>query len=465
MTRPSMPWAPLHLPLQQRRQCLQAGAMLLAQMMPPLLPGLAAQPTAAPTARLRWGLERDTRRLEVGDAIDLRLEVWVSTWFQAAVDFPTTLSADGALVEVVGGSPESRFEQQGGQRWTGLIRRYRLLPLQPGDVSVTLPASLTVLPGGGDGRPLQLLPPAPLRLAVRLPAGAEDIQPFVAARQLTLQQRWWPDVATAAAPLQVGDLVQREVVLVTDSSSPLMPAFDFGAPDGVVVRTQAATSQETRSNAAATATLTRRQAATYTLQQPGQLALPPVELVWWDLTQRRRRVTRLDGLSLTVRPAVQREDPFAQAPSIPTSEAATSQATMPPSWWWALGAAVGMGTALHAVRRWRLQTAVTPTSPSATVPARRLWSDLRRACLGHDAAAAMHAFDAVWHALPPDTRETWLVDSGLAEARADLVRHRFGPAQTGAGRWRGDALWLAVRRLRSEAEATQPGLALPPLHP
>lgn len=93
--------------------------------------------------------------------------------------------------------------------------------------------------------------------------------------------------------------MRREIVLVTDSTSPLLPAPDFGAPAGVQVRVQAAEVQEQRRNAAATPTLTRRHEAVYTLQQAGAAALPPVEIVWWDLQQRRRRVTRLDGRALT----------------------------------------------------------------------------------------------------------------------------------------------------------------------
>lgn len=451
------------LPPPRRRLCLQWGAGLL---LAPIWPRLAAQPAVAPAARLRLSLERDARRLEVGEAIVVRLEVWVSTWFQAPVEFPTTLAAEGALVEVVGGSPDSRFEEQGGRRWTGLIRRYRVLPVQPGALSVALAAPLQVQPGGGNGRPRSLQPPAPLRLNVRLPAGAEDIQPFVAARRLDLRQLWWPETAAGTAPLQVGDLVRREIVLVTDSTSPLLPAPDFGAPAGVQVRVQAAEVQEQRRNAAATLTLTRRHEAVYTLQQAGAAALPPVEIVWWDLQQRRRRVTRLDGRALTVAPAVQRSDPFAVAVTPAAADAGAAPAphgsTAGRSAIAALLATGALGLAALLVRRRAARGTdahAAPRSPSA----RAAWWQLRRACHRGDAGAAAAALQALWATLTPGEQQQWLRDAAFVQARDAMARHRFGPA--GSAAWRGDALWRAARGLRRTLDPAARPATLPTLHP
>jgi hypothetical protein len=465
MTRP--PNAP---PPPRRRLCLQWGAGLL---LAPLWPGLSAQPAAAPAARLRLSLERDEGRLEVGQAIVVRLEAWVSTWFLAPVDFPATLAAEGALVEAVGGSPDSRFEDFDGRRWTGLIRRYRILPLQPGEISVALAAPLQVMPGGGTGRPQPLSPPAPLRLSVRLPAGAEDIQPFVAARRLELRQRWWPEAGTGAAPLQVGDLVRREIVLVTDSTSPLLPAPDFGTPPGVDARVQAAEVQEQRADAAASPTLTRRHEATYTLQHAGRVALPAVELVWWDLTQRKRRVTRLDGLQLEVRPAANQPDPFAAAaPELPPAQQ-EGGATWRRSGLMlaALGVAGALGLGVVAMTRHRSRTRASDTSRRPSRPRILLarWR-LMRACLRDDAPAADAALRQAWAALPAGTQQRWLQDREFAQASAALARHRFGPSdpstrsRSSADGWDGAGLWRACRRLRrSERASTR--AALPTLHP
>jgi hypothetical protein len=459
MTPPPTP--PLTPPALPRRRCLQwASGLLLA----PLWPGLAAQPAAAPAARLRFSLERDARRLEVGQALIVRLEVWVSTWFQAPVEFPATLTAEGALVEVVGGSPDSRFEDFGGRRWTGLIRRYRLLPVQPGELSVNLAAPLLVQPGGGNGRPQPLGPPAPLRLSVRLPAGAEDIQPFVAAHRLELRQRWWPEATAANTPLQVGDLVRREIVLVTDSTSPLLPATDFGAPPGVAVRVQAAEVQEQRTNAAATPTLTRRHESVYTLHQAGAAELPAVEIVWWDLQQRRRRVTRLEGRDVVVAPAAQRSDPFAVAVTPAAADAGAARGTAGGGTGRvAIAALLATGAlglaALLARRRAGRGAGAAPDAPSP----RTAWSQLRHACQRSDARAATVALQALWSTLTPGEQSLWLRDAAFVQARDALARHRFGPG--GADAWQGEALWNAARGLRRKFNPAARPVALPTLHP
>ncbi|MCZ8110050.1 MAG: hypothetical protein O9321_04130 [Rubrivivax sp.] len=452
-----------------RRRALPLGAALalLGAWVPSAMAQDAAR--AAPAARLRLALDRGGGRLEVGEALVVRLEVWVSSWFQAPVEFPATLAAEGALVEAVGGSPDSRFEDFGGRRWTGLVRRYRVLPAQPGELAIALPDALSVQPGGST-RPLKLAPPAPLKLAVRLPAGAEDIQPFVAARRLELRQRWWPDEpdAAAAPPLQVGDLLRRELVLVTDSNSPLLPAPDFGAPPGVIVRVQAAQSDERRANAAATPTLTRRVEAVYTLQQPGRVELPPIELVWWDLARRQRRVARVPGRLLEVQPATVRADPFAVAAPGPASAPAAAARITPGR---GAAAALLVGGVLAATAlRLRARSQARQAASAGTRPQPRpaqAWRRLWLACLRSDAPVADAALQQALALLDPAERRRWLDDAGFKEALAELARRRFGPGTAPAmqGRWHGQALWRAASRLRRASRRAAAAASLPALHP
>lgn len=450
-----------HTPLRlQRRRLL---TLLAAGLSPWALPALPARAQDAPAARLRWRLEGRSQGLEVGEVLMLSLEVWVSSWFQAPVEFPATLAAEGALVELVGGSPDSRFEELGGQRWTGLIRRYRLLPVQPGEVRVSLGEPLLVHPGGG--QPRRLPPPAPLRLQVRVPAGAEDIQPFVAARRLELRQRWWPEDATAQ-DLQVGDLLRREIVLLTDSSSPLLPTPDFGPATGTRLHVQAASVQEQRAHAAANALLTLRHEGVYTLEQAGRIELPAVELVWWDLQARRRRVSRLEGRVLAVRAAQERADPFALPSAEPASVPEPSAGAKPlmPT----LGLAALLAAAAAAALAWRRHRHGQDPAPIQGVPEpSRLWRRLRRACRLGLADEAETSLAAWLQGLPPAEAALWRQDAALAQALEQLERHRFAARPAETGPWRGQALWLALSDLRraGERRARAAQAALPTLHP
>ncbi len=428
-----------------------------------LLPAARAQ--AAPAARLRWRLDGAAQRLEVGEVLMLSLEVWVSTWFQAPVEFPSTLAAEGALVELVGGSPDSRFEEQGGQRWTGLIRRYRLLPVQPGQIRVSLSEPLLVHPGGG--KPMRLQPPAALNLQVSVPAGAQDIQPFVAARRLSLRQRWWPE-AESETGLQVGELLRREIVLETDSSSPLLPAPEFGPAPGTRWHVLAPQRQEQRLHAAATAQLSLRYEAVYTLEQAGRVELPAVELVWWDVQARRRRVSRLEGRVLEVRPAQPSQDPFA-LPAAAPAEAAPERPGLG-ALWPSLGwPAAVLATASGAAWAWRRYSGgrdAGAASAQPSDPARR-WRRLRRACRQHRAEAAEALLAAWLQGLPRDEAAHWHQDAALSQAVQQLQRLRFGQSQGSQAPWRGDDLWQALQGLHAAAtqRAKLAQADLPALHP
>ncbi|MFZ4479473.1 MAG: hypothetical protein ACOYNZ_06220 [Rhodoferax sp.] len=424
-----------------------------------------AAPTVAtpPAARLRWGLAASPGTLDIGVPIELRLEVWVSTWFQAPVEFPATLSADGALVEQIAGSPDSRFEEFEGRRWTGLIRRYRVLPLQPGDIRISLPDAMVVQAGGADGLKLTPHPPAPLRLTVRLPVGAEDIQPFVAANRLSLRQRWLPE-ASPSASWQVGDLIQREVELNTDSSSPLLPQPDFGEPVGTRVRVGAPGQQEQRANAAATPVLTRQHRASYELTQAGAVTLPALEFVWWDLQQRRRRVTRLEGLTLLVQPATERPDPFAEPLMRAENSSSTPERGTLPVWVAATGVLVLGSMWLMRRRGGRFVVPLLQALGRRYAKARD-WQMMRQACSRHDAQAAARALSSILLTLNAQEQLRWRSDTAFQTAVTNLAQWRFGPASlAGKTGWRGDALWAAVSALRrhdrrKHGQAELPGLS------
>lgn len=466
MTRPAS--KPFSAPASvARRKAVGKGALSALWVLGATPLSAVASSDPRPGARLRWRLERAARNLEVGDAIIVRLEVWVSTWFQAPVEFPTTLKVEGALVEAIGGSPDSTFEEWGGRRWTGLIRRYRVLPLQPGAVSVGLPGHLMVVPGGGGAKALRLAPPKPLAFEVRVPKGAEDIQPFVAARQLSWQQRWWPETGERAR-FQVGDLVRREVVLITDSTSPLLPAPDFGHPSGVGVRVQAAQSSQQRAHAAATPTLTRRHEVTYELREATEVVLPALELVWWDIRQRRRRVSRLGEWRITVEPAADHIDPFAPPAASEPMPSPASPAQPDRSWLKPVGWG-GLGLTLTGLA-WRLRPARGKVSPLASwrESAAWCWARLQWACWRNDAEQAQARVWRLREALGPQAWQRLSDDRDWAVALENLWRHLHGPqVTTQAAAWQGADLARAARAQRARlSQATQNEAAgLPTLHP
>ena len=474
-----------------RRRTLRLAAAGLAPLG--LLAGLQrvclAQADAAnaePKLRVRWGVDGSSddnpasasHPLQLSDTLIVRLEVWVSTWFLAPIDFPATLVSTTALSEAIDGSPESAFEEHAGQRWTGLIRRYRVQPLQPGELLLELASALEILPGRGEGQTQHVRPPAALRLQVQVPAGAEDLQPFVAARRLELHQQWQPELQPEAR-WQVGDAIRRDLELITDSRSPLLPTPDFGRPAGVELRIHDGIRKQQDPTQSA---LQRFQyGATHVLHDAGTVELPAIELAWWDLEQQRVRISRLPGITLEVAAAAARPDPFlsaappsalptlgADSPS-PSSPFSSTASARPASW--ALAALLGLVLARWGWHRRKpaMQALQQRLQKTGVDEVRARWQ-LRRACLRDDPVAAQGALSVWLERLPGARREAIHADPACAVAMRALARQRHGPATPGsADGWTGRALWQAVRKAlptraqsaRKRAHNTQ----LPTLNP
>lgn len=476
-----------------RRRTLRLAAAGLAPLG--LLAGLQrvclAQADAAnaePKLRVRWGVDGSSsddnpasasHPLQLSDTLIVRLEVWVSTWFLAPIDFPATLASTTALSEAVEGSPESAFEEHAGQRWTGLIRRYRVQPLQPGALLLELASALEILPGRGEGQTQHVRPPAALRLQVQVPAGAEDLQPFVAARRLELQQQWQPELQPEAR-WQVGDAIRRDLALITDSRSPLLPTPDFGRPAGVELRIHDGIRKQ-QQEPTQSALQRFQYGATHVLHDAGTVELPAIELAWWDLEQQRVRISRLPGITLEVAAAAARPDPFlsaappsalptlgADSPS-PSSPFSSTASARPASW--ALAALLGLVLARWGWhRRKPAMQALQQRLQHTTVD--EVWArwQLRRACLRDDPVAAQAALSVWLGQLPAARQEAIHADPACAVAMRALARQRHGPATPGsADGWTGRALWQAVRKAlptraqsaRKRAHNTQ----LPTLNP
>lgn len=452
-----------------RRQLLRMTALLAAAAA---VPGRSfASDRAAPEARLRWAVDtagrNDDAAFELGEPIIIRLEVWVSTWFQAPVDFPATLATESAIVEEIGGSPEAAFDDIDGRRWTGLIRRYRVHPLHPGELVLAPPAALEILPGRGDGRPLRASPPAPLRLAVRVPKGAEGLKPFVAARALALQQQWEP-APDPDQGWQVGDMLLRRITLITDAPSPLPPTVPaLASVEGTELQRHSTPARTAEADSARTV---QEHVATYVLKAPGELHLPAVELAWWDLDQRKVRISQLPGRTVKVSAASMPADPFAEPGSgleadVPddSHRAFTAQA-----WRWI---PAGTLTLALAPLAWRHRSAL---AAAIRRPLQRLHASettarwrLRRACLQSRPAQAAAALRVWLQTLDPASRRRIRADTACAEAMEALVRHLHGPqAPQRTAHWNGPALWHAVQRARAALPKTQDlDAALPELNP
>ena len=214
-----------------------------------------------------------------GQPLLLRVTVLVPTWLPKPVIFPT-LEAPDLLVQLPEGAtgPVSRTIE--GETWSGVSRRYRVTPMVPGQVQI--PAQPLIVTWAEPGKPDPLQKTVtldPIVIEGRVPEGAEDLSPFIAAQNLTLTQQ----ITDAQMPLKAGESITVTVTAEIDGTSamflpPLLPVIDL---DGIAAYPAEPTlvDKEDRGKLSGT----RTESITLVAQSGGGGAFPAIELAWFNL--------------------------------------------------------------------------------------------------------------------------------------------------------------------------------------
>ena len=372
------------------------------------------------------------------------------------------LQLDNAKVEPLG---ESRtYEKEiNGVRHGVIETRYALYPQQSGSLDVpsltftATAADTAQQPAGSSrlGRQVQVRS-LPLRLTVRpIPPAWPANAPWLPARSLSLEEHWSPDPASQQP--QIGDSLTRRVTLRAEGLSstqlPQLPATEIAGlrryPDQPLLRNEI-------SERGMTANREEREALVPV--HSGALALPSLEVTWWNT-----REDHLEHSSLPARTLNVQDNPAlsAQAP------AGDSSGTPSLLWPWQLATLLLALTTLLGFGLWwraRSQPAVLRAAHSGPSP-RTLLDDLKRACQANDPQATRQALDA-WARQQPQT---------LAEMAArfvplsDALDGLNGALYSESGQyWQGEDLWRAIGTIPPAEQVELPvseGGSLPPLYP
>ena len=161
------------------------------------LPGtLLGQDPQQPIVRVTLSPESVT----VGEAANLQVTVLVPTWFASPPVFPSFEIAN-AITRL---PPDSSFptsERVGNETWSGIVRDYRVYPLLGATYRMSN-QRLQIRYANPGGQPLHAeitIPDIVLRATV--PPGAENLQPYIAGRELQLSQT----IEGNSTSLQPGD--------------------------------------------------------------------------------------------------------------------------------------------------------------------------------------------------------------------------------------------------------------------
>ncbi|MFJ4114603.1 BatD family protein [Pseudomonas sp. NPDC089758] len=419
----------------------------------------ADRPDSASQVFIEATLDTSDVYVQAQAVLTLRIYHSVSLYDDSSL---SPLRLENAKVEPLGDS--RTYEKDiNGVRHGVIETRYALYPQQSGSLDIA-PLTFTATaadnaqqPAGSarTGRQVQVSS-LPLRLNVRpIPAAWPAAEPWLPARSLALEEHWNPDPGTQ--PTQIGDSLTRSITLRAEGLSstqlPQLPATEIVGlrryPDQPLLRNEI-------SERGMTANREEREALVPT--HSGELALPALEVTWWNT-----REDHLEHSSLPARTLNVQDNPALSAES-PVGDASTGSSLL---WPWQLATLVFALTTLLGFTLWwraRSQPAVLRAAQTGPSP-RTLLDDLKRACQANDPQATRQALDA-WARQQPET---------LAEMAArfvplsDALDGLNGALYSESGQyWQGEDLWRAIGTIPPAEHVLlpsgEPG-GLPPLYP
>jgi hypothetical protein len=268
----------------------------------------------------------------VGTPLRVTATLLVPTFMPRPPAWPDLQIAD-AITRLPDRATHPVTQRVGGESWSGIARTWEIIPQRPADYDIGAAEAVVTYADPETNAPVEARLALPdVAFSATVPAGAQGIDPFLAATSLTLTATLdgLPDTP------KPGDAFT--LTLTTTAEGPpamLLPALSdrLPTPDGL----RAYPRQPALVDGAAA---TRTEAIAYVVERPGDFALPSVGLDWWNTG--------------------------AQAAETATTESVTIHVEAPPGWrasdepvpvrklaWIAVAAVSGVATLVLLARRRR----------------------------------------------------------------------------------------------------------------
>ncbi|WP_240989020.1 hypothetical protein [Salipiger mangrovisoli] len=380
-----------------------------------------------------------------GQSLSLRLTVLVPTFMPKPPVWPS-LEAPNLLVRLPSRSTNPVSERVNGETWAGISRHYRISPMVPGQVVLPPQEVLVTWQDLKAGEARQAtLTTGPIAFAGVVPEGAEGLDPFIAAADLTLTQQ----IEGEPAAMVPGDSLKRQVTVKVTGVSPMFLPQLLAPVElpGVAAYPDAPQLSETDDRGALSGS--RVESVTYLAEAGGGGALPEIRLDWYDTDDGVVKTASASGLELRI----DGPPPGRSAPLEPARLALLAGAAL-------VGLAVlwlGLRILRPALSRRRaLRRSAYLTSE------RHAWRGLMQAIRARDHAALRPALD-LWaeRVVGPDPRRAAPVEAALLA----LGAQRYGGGAGSAGETGWSTLRGALEAARPRGPQAAARTALPPLNP
>lgn len=249
-------------------------------------------------------------RVVVGQGVILSLEVLAPNYMPAPPVLP-----DFQVRSLVTRQTSARnfVEQHDGVTYAGVRYEFTISPMEAGTFAI-LGQSVTVTYAAEPPATRTVSMPIPkLDLQAFIPPEARDLNPFVSANNITVEQ----SVDRSSQNLEVGDSVTRTVT-VTANGLPamLIPPVVFAPVDGFAIYPSQPDLQDVTDGRSGLQKGIRTEQVVYLLQKTGDYNLPPISLSWWNVRDQKIERTHIDEVGLHVadnlaaRPSANWPDPW-----------------------------------------------------------------------------------------------------------------------------------------------------------
>jgi hypothetical protein len=417
-------------------------ASILVALAIGLIEPARGEGSAAPS-RPTLSVEFEETEAVPGQPLSLRLTVLVPTYMPKPPVWPS-LEAPNVLVRLPERSTNPTSARVGGATWSGVSRHYRITPMVPGPVALPPQEVVVTYADPDTNAPVEarLLTEA-IAFAGVVPEGAEDLDPFLAAAGLTLQQT----VDGEPGAMKPGDSVTRTVTARVEGTPSmfipgLLPPADISGVAAYPAEPVTADTEER-----GTVTGTRTESVTYVAEGGGRGEVPPISLGWYDLAAGSVRTAMADGFAIAV-----------DGPPVATGAERD---------WRAVAAgAVGLAVVLSLLALAAVRLAPAVRRRAGTWRASRVASEAYawrrlRVVIGRRDIGSLHAALDLWAERIPGTDPRRRDD--IEAALVGIGAARYGAGATEDPSWA--ALARAVADARHDARRRPVRSALPPLNP
>jgi len=257
-----------------------------------------AQPSAVPTQPAKpepiVRASIDPSRVVVGQETTLRLEVLAPNYMTRPPVLPEFQVRNAVTRRL---QSLNLNEQHDGLTYAGVRFEFAIYPQEVGSYALADQSiSLTYAADPPQTRHTTLPLPR-LEFSAFIPGPAAQLDPFLAATGLTIEQ----SVHYSSDRPRIGDSLTRTITIRADGPpSMILPPTTFASLDGLALYPAQPSLQDRLDARTANLSASRVDAATYMLQKPGDYLLPAIELRWWNVRAERIETARVGAIELRV---------------------------------------------------------------------------------------------------------------------------------------------------------------------